>query len=95
VHDLVGIKAVWTGAKLADLVAAQDAELATRVDGLFADAETKIAALGDPWDKVLSSPKDSPARKEAEAVVASLQALADGLKDVGNKLGVLVLIPTG
>ena len=95
VHDLVGIKAVWTDAKIADLVAAQDPALAKRVDGLFADTETKINALGDPWDQVLAAPKDSTARKDAEAVVASLQALADGLKDVGNKLGVLVLIPTG
>ena len=95
VHDLVGIKAVWTDAKIAELVAAQDPALAKRVDGLFADTETKINALGDPWDQVLAAPKDSTARKDAEAVVASLQALADGLKDVGNKLGVLVLIPTG
>jgi putative iron-regulated protein len=95
VHDLVGIKAVWTDAKLAELVKAQDAEHAARVDGLFADAEAKIAALGDPWDKVLASPKESPARNDAEAAVASLQNLADGLKAVGNKLGVLVLMPTG
>ena len=95
VHDLVGIKAVWTDAKLVDLVAAQDPALAKRVDGLFADAEIKINALGDPWDQVLAAPKDSPARQDAEAAVTALQSLADGLKDVGNTLGVLVLIPTG
>ena len=95
VHDLVGIKAVWTDAKIADLVSTQDAELATRVNSLFADAEVKIAALGDPWDQVLAAPKDSPARKDAEAVVVALQALASGLKEAGNKLGILVLIPTG
>lgn len=95
VHDLVGIKAVWTEAKLAELVAAQDPELAKRINGLFADTETKINALGDPWDQVLAAPKDSPVRKDAEAVVSALQSLADGLKDVGNKLGVLVLVPTG
>ena len=94
VHDLEGIKAVWTDAKLSALVAAQDPSLAKRVDGLFADTASKIAALGDPWDQVLAAPKDSPARKDAEAVVTALQALADGLKAVGNTLGVLVLIPT-
>ena len=101
VYDLVGIKQVWTGdneggerAGLNDLVRSQDAALADRIDGLLADTETKVAALGDPWDKVLSATKDSPERKAAEDVVVALQALGTGLKDAGNKLGVLVLIPT-
>ncbi len=72
----------------------QDAALADRVDGLLADAETKVAALGDPWDQVLAAPKGSPERKAAEEVVNALQALGTGLKDAGSKLGVLVLIPT-
>jgi putative iron-regulated protein len=101
VYDLVGIKQVWTGdtagierAGLNDLVRSQDAALADRIDGLLADTETKVAALGDPWDKVLATPKGSPERKAAEDVVNALQALGTGLKDAGGKLGVLVLIPT-
>ena len=101
VYDLVGIEQVWTGdneggerAGLNDLVRAQDATLADRIDGLLADTETKVAALGDPWDKVLAAPKDSPERKAAEDAVVALQALGTGLKDAGSKLGVLVLIPT-
>ena len=101
VNDLAGIKQVWTGdsddkkrAGLDELVRGQDAALADRIDGLLADAETKIAALGDPWDQVLAKPKDSPERKAGEEVVTALQALGSGLKDVGNKLGVLVLIPS-
>ena len=101
VYDLAGIKQVWTGdneggerAGLNDLVRSQDAALADRVDGLLADAETRVAALGDPWDQVLAKPKDSPERKAAEEVVVALQALGSGLRDAGNKLGVLVLIPT-
>jgi len=101
VYDLAGIKQVWTGdneggerAGLNDLVRSQDAALADRIDGLLADTETKIASLGDPWDKVLAAPKDSPERKAAEEVVVALQALGTGLKDAGSKLGVLVLIPT-
>ena len=101
VYDLAGIKQVWTGdneggerAGLNDLVRAQDAALADRIDGLLADTETKVAALGDPWDKVLAAPKDSPERKAAEEVVVALQALGTGLKEAGSKLGVLVLIPT-
>ena len=51
VYDLVGIKQVWTGdndggerAGLNDLVRAQDAALADRIDGLLADTETKVAS---------------------------------------------------
>jgi putative iron-regulated protein len=101
IYDLVGIKQVWTGdneggerAGLNDLVRSLDAGLADRVDGLLADAETKVAVLGDPWDQVLAKPKESPERKAAEEVVVALQSLGTGLKDAGNKLGVLVLIPT-
>jgi putative iron-regulated protein len=95
VQDLEGIRRVWTNAKLADLVASRNADLAKRVSGLLFAAETSIAKLGDPWDKVLAAPKDSPPRKDAEAALQSLQDLADGLKETGNALGVLVLIPTG
>jgi putative iron-regulated protein len=101
IYDLAGIKQVWTGdneggdrAGLNDLVRSLDAGLADRVDGLLADAETKIAALGNPWDQVLAKPKDSPERKAAEELVVALQDLGTGLKDAGSKLGVLVLIPT-
>lgn len=52
-------------------------------------------ALGDPWDRVLAAPKDSPERKAAEDLVTSLQALSDGLVNAGNKLGVIVLVPLG
>ncbi len=102
VHDLLGIRQVWTGDAdgkarpgLDELLRAQDPELASRVDALFADAEAKVNALGDPWDQVLASPKDSPGRQAAEQAVVSLQALADGLAAAGNRLGVLVLIPSG
>jgi len=101
VYDLEGIKQVWTGdneggerAGLNDLVRGQDAALADRIDGLLTDAETKVAALGHPWDQVLAKPNDSPERKAAEDVVTALQTLGTGLKDAGSKLGVLVLIPT-
>jgi putative iron-regulated protein len=101
VYDLAGIKQVWTGddegterSGLNDLMRSQDAALTDRIDGLLSDAETKVAALGDPWDQVLAKPKDSPERKAAEDVVTALQALGTGLKDAGSKLGVLVLIPT-
>jgi putative iron-regulated protein len=95
VYDLVGIRDVWFKTGLGDILAKSDEALAKSISDLLLDAEVSINKLGDPWDKVLASPKNSPERKDAEAVVASLQNLADGLKKAGNKLGVLVLIPTG
>jgi putative iron-regulated protein len=102
VYDLVGIRQVWTGddgrtkrSGIGELVRARKPELAAKLDALLADAEAKIAALGDPWDQVLASAKDSPQRKAAEEAVAALQALGDGFKQVGNELGVIVLIPSG
>jgi putative iron-regulated protein len=102
VYDLKGIENVWTGtfpgAKgpgIRELTAKVDAALAGEVDGLLADATVKVAALGNPWDKVLASPEGSPGRAAAEEAVAALTKLGDGLKRVGNKLGVLVQIPSG
>jgi putative iron-regulated protein len=101
VYDLVGIRQVWTGdtedksrAGLNDLVKAIDPALATQVDTALANAEIRIAALGDPWDQVLAAPKGSPARLAAEDAVTALQHLGDAFSAVGKKLGVLVLIPT-
>jgi putative iron-regulated protein len=102
VYDLQGIKNVWTGdgagkerPGLDELLKSIDPAAAENVGKLLADAEAQVAALGDPWDKVLASPEGSPERKAAEDVVTALQALGKGLSDAGSKLGVLVLIPAG
>jgi putative iron-regulated protein len=102
VFDLKGIENVWTGQfpnsagpGMRDLTAKVDAVLATEVDGLLADTTAKVAALGNPWDTVLASPKGSPERAAAEEAVEALTKLGDGLKRAGAKLGVLVQIPSG
>ncbi|MEO8667954.1 MAG: imelysin family protein [Bauldia sp.] len=102
VYDLKGIENVWTGAHngapgagLKGLVEKVDPATAAEIDGLLADATAKLAALGDPWDKVLATPEGSPERAKGEEAVAALQALGAGFKTVGAKLGVLVQIPSG
>lgn len=101
VNGLAGIRQVWTGEAdgasrpgLDELVRKLDAPTADRVDALLADAEAKLNALGDPWDRVLAAAPGSPERQAAEQAVASLQALSDGFVAAGNTLGVLVLIPS-
>jgi putative iron-regulated protein len=101
VFDMKGIENVWKGSYpgasdpgIAELVGRVDPGLAREVNGLLADATAKIAKLGDPWDRVLASPPDSPGRRDGEAAVAALGALGKGLKTAGEKLGVLVQIPT-
>jgi putative iron-regulated protein len=102
VYDLKGIANVWSGEfpdsagpGMRDVVAKVDAALSTEVDGLLNDATLRVAALGDPWDRVLASPPGSPERLAGEDAITALQALADGLRRAGNTLGVLVQIPSG
>lgn len=100
VYDLKGIENVWygvypngTGAGLDTLMRQLDPEGAARIDAAFADASTRIKALGDPWDQVLAAPPGSPARKQAEDAVEALGVLATEFKKAGPVLGVLVQIP--
>lgn len=100
VYNLQGIEDVWMGQgaagrgpALRQLVEARNAELAVRIDALFAAAKDRVATLGEPWDQVLAAPADSPERQAAEATVVALQNLAAGLRDAGTAIGVLVVIP--
>jgi putative iron-regulated protein len=102
VYDVKGIADVWFGSYagaegpgLDDLVRQVDPALAEKVRFLISDATSKIAILGDPWDRVLAAPADSLARARAEEAVTALGALGDGLKEAGTRLGVLVQIPSG
>jgi putative iron-regulated protein len=102
VYDLKGIANVWTGGfpgapgpGMRDLTTRVAAGIATEIDALLEDATEKVAALGDPWDRVLASPEGSAERAAAEEAVTALQALGDGLKRAGSALGVLVQIPSG
>lgn len=102
VWDLAGIKRVYFGVNtrgngdapsLAKLVAQLQPRLALELEARFADAERKLAAIEDPFDRMLAAPEGSPERAAAEAAVTSLQQLSAGLRDAGRALGVLVIVP--
>lgn len=98
VHNLEGIRRVWTGGAngdgLASLVSTLDPALARLVDQRFQTAAEAIDRLGDPWDQVLAAAPGSPSRQDAEAAVTALAELTQALKQVGSRLGVLVLVPS-
>jgi putative iron-regulated protein len=92
--DLDGIAKVWAETGLSKLAETHDAKSASDVTAALSQTAGIIEALGDPWDQVLASPKGSDARNKAQELVVALETLSDKLKVVGNKLGVLVLMPS-
>lgn len=97
VWGLAGVKRVYYGrggsASIAATLKQLQPRLALEMEQRFADAERRVAALHDPFDKVLVAAPDSRERADAETAVLALQKLAAGLRDTGRALGVLVIVP--
>jgi putative iron-regulated protein len=100
IYDLRSVRNVYygdfgehTGPGLDELVRAVDPALDVRIAGLINRAESAIAEIDRPFDRVLATPPGSPQRAEAEAAVAALVDLAAGLREVGQALGVRVMLP--
>ncbi len=99
IYDLRGIRNVWFGSVgdkqfpgLFELAMSVDPAAALLVTSRLNLAEAAVADLDRPFDRILASPAGSPARQEAERAVTALVSLADALKDMGSKLGVLVIV---
>jgi len=99
IHDLRGIRNVWFGSVegyqfpgLIDLATKVDPVAAALVTARLNAAEAAVNALDRPFDRILASPAGSATRLEAERAVTALGDLAEALKELGNKLGVLVII---
>lgn len=88
-----GAQKVYFGAGLDALVAATDADLAAKVEAGFARAATAIAAMGAPYARFLAPASGTPERATAEEAVRALTDLARDLRQAGNSLGVLVVVP--
>ncbi|HEY8370280.1 MAG TPA: imelysin family protein, partial [Thermodesulfobacteriota bacterium] len=99
IYNLRGIRNVYfgaygdtAGAGLDRLVESVDPALNARIVRLLNRAEAALIAIEHPYDRVLTSPKDSVARRTAEAAVDALRELAEAFKEAGRKLGVLVVV---
>jgi putative iron-regulated protein len=94
---LAGIKRVYFGrgetVTLASTLQRLQPRLALEMEQRFADAERRLAALPDPFDRMLASAPGSRERAAGEAAIVALQRLAAGLRDSGRALGVLVIVP--
>lgn len=97
VWDLAGIKRVYYGVNggpsVAGLIRELQPRLGLEMDLRFANAERRMAAMEDPFDRMLAAAPGSPQREAGEAAVLALQHLAAGLRDTGRALGVLVIVP--
>jgi putative iron-regulated protein len=88
-----GARRAYFNTGLDELVAATDAELATKVAVGFEKAEAALAAMDAPYERFLAPPSGSPERATAEAAVRALTDLARDLRQAANRLGVLVVVP--
>lgn len=93
VHSFEGAKAVYFEAGLDQLVGATDAELAAKIAAGFERAEAALGAMSAPYARFLAPPSGSPERATAEAAVKALTDLARDLRQAGNRLGILVVVP--
>ena len=88
-----GARNVYYGSGFDALLAGIDPGLAAEVDAAFDRAGVAIAALDDPYSRFLAPPAGSPERAAGEEAVRALTDLGRELRQAGNRLGVLVVVP--
>jgi putative iron-regulated protein len=88
-----GARDVYFRSGLDTLLASVDPELSTKVGAGFDAAAAALAPMGAPYERFLAPPSGSPERAAAEAAVKALTNLARDLRQAGNRLGILVVVP--
>jgi putative iron-regulated protein len=92
-HAFEGARKVYFETGLDKLVEATDAELAGKIAAGFEAAGAAVAAMNAPYERFLAPPAGSAERATAEAAVKTLTNLARDLRQAGNRLGILVVVP--
>ena len=88
-----GARRVYFDIGLDRLLAAADQTLAAKVTAGFERAQAAVAAMDAPYERFLAPASGSPERATAEAAARALADLARDLRQAGNRLGVLVVVP--
>ena len=92
-HAFEGARDVYFRAGLDSLVTPADPELAARILIGFQCRRGGARGLDAPYERFLAPPAGSPERAAAEAAVKALTNLARDLRQAGNRLGILVVVP--
>ncbi len=90
---LPGARAVYFDSGLDALVKATNAELADKIEAGFDRATQALSAMDAPYDRFLAPAPGSPERAAGEEAARALTDLARDLRQAGNQLGVLVVVP--
>lgn len=88
-----GARQVYFSTGLDALVLATDADLAAKIEAGFERAATALGAMNAPYARFLKPASGSPERATAEEAVRALTDLGRDLRQAGNRLGVLVVVP--
>lgn len=88
-----GARAVYFEIGLDALVAATNADLGAKIEAGFDRAAAAVGAMDAPYARFLKPASDTPERAAAEEAARALSDLARDLRQAGNSLGVLVVVP--
>lgn len=88
-----GARRVYFESGIDRLLAATDEALAAKVATGFDHASASLDAMNAPYERFLAPAAASPERATAEEAVRALTDLARDLRQAGNRLGVLVVVP--
>jgi putative iron-regulated protein len=88
-----GARAVYFNTGIDALVAETNAELAAKITAGFERAATALGGMDAPYARFLAPASGSVERTTAEAAARALTDLARDLRQAGNALGVLVVVP--
>ncbi|MBL27572.1 MAG: iron-regulated protein [Rhodospirillaceae bacterium] len=84
----------YDGAGLNELVAEIDPALNDKMVTQFQATDAAINAIPHPFDQVLVQEKGSADRQKVETAISALQAEAATIKEIGQRLGIDVIVVT-
>lgn len=91
--SFAGARAVYFDTGLDKLVTGTSPVLAAKIEAAFNRASIALNAMNEPYARFLAPASGTPERAIGEEAARALTDLARDLRDAGNRLGVLVVVP--